>query len=433
MIRDVSAGVQAGQQLTDSDRKFRDLIEGSLRGMLVLRGRKPIFCNQAMARILGYDRAEEILQLENLANHVPADRREEDERNWGRALKGELDGTFRKTRLLHRSGRVLWLEESERLIQWEGAPARHLVMLDVTAQEEIQAKLRASEERFRLLADNVSDVITLHDQDQVLRYVSPSIERVAGYLPEEIEGRAFSVIAMPDDAPSLYRHVESAGASHVETHVWQLRRKGGAPIWVESTSTRVATPADERGYLVVSAIRDVTERIESEAELSAARDRLKNQADELTILAQNLEMERERAERANEAKSQFLAIMSHELRTPMTGIIGMADLLLLNTLTVEQEGLTRRLKRSAGTLLNLLNDLLEFSKVEAGQLEIEEISFSLSEVLADVTGLFVPVALEKGVALASQLPDSYRNVLKGDPQRLRQVLSNLVGNAIKFT
>ncbi len=433
LIRDVSASVHAQQALADSERKFRDLIEGSLQGVLVLRKRKPVFCNQALARILGYESADEVLALPNLGDHVPADRLEEVEGNWDRALRRELDGKIRKTRLLDRRGRLRWLEEIERLIQWEGEPARQLAILDVTEQEAFHAKLRASEERFRLLADNVSDVIALYDQDHVLRYVSPSIERVAGYVPEDVVGRHISVMAMPEDELSSHTRAELAEGSHVRTQIWRLWRKDGSSIWVESTSSHVAPPPGESGHSVVSAIRDVTERVEREAELGEARDRLKNQTDELTILAQNLDIERERAEQANEAKSQFLAMMSHELRTPMTGVMGLADLLLMSKMTAEQVDLTRLLKRSARALLDLLNDILDFSKIEAGQLEIESISFNLSEILADLTNLFAPMASEKGVTLDSQIPGSYWNVIKGDPKRLRQVLSNLVGNAIKFT
>lgn len=433
LIRDVSDSVHAQQALADSERKFRDLIEGSLQGVLVLRKRKPIFCNQALARILGYETAEEVLELPNLGDHVPADRLEEVEGNWDRALRRELDGKIRKTQLLDRRGRLRWLEEIERLIQWEGEPARQLAILDVTEQEAFHAKLRASEERFRLLADNVSDVITLYDQDHVLRYVSPSIERVAGYVPEDVVGRHISVMEMPEEELGSQTRAELAGDSHILTRIWRLRRKDGTSIWVESTSSQVPPPPGERGHSVVSAIRDVTERVEREAELGEARDHLKNQTDELTILAQNLEIERERAEQANDAKSKFLAMMSHELRTPMTGVMGMADLLLLSKLTAEQGDLTRLLKRSARALLDLLDDILDFSKIEAGQLEIESISFNLSEVLADVINLFAPVASEKGVTLDSQFPSAYWNVVNGDPKRLRQVLSNLVGNAIKFT
>ncbi len=433
IIRDVSEAMQAQQSLADSERKFRYLIEGSLQGVLILRELKPLFCNDAFAKIYGYDSAEEAMAHGNLLDHAPPERREEMKADWQRALRRELEGHVRRVKILDRGGRVRFVEVVERLIQWEGTPARQLAILDVTENEAFQAKLRASEERFRLLADNVSDIITLYDQDQVLRYVSPSIERVAGYKPEEVEGRDMFALTAPEDAPSPEARQRLAREPALGVNVWRMRRKDGTTIWVESTSTRVPPVEGQKGYAVVSALRNVSERVERESELSAARDRLKNQADELTILAQNLEMERERAEQANAAKSQFLAMMSHELRTPMTGVLGMTDLLLLSKLTGEQEELTTLLQRSARSLLDLLNDVLDFSKIEAGQLDIESIPFDLSEVLSDVVSLFTPTAGGKGVNLETRFPNSYWNVVKGDPKRLRQVLSNLVGNALKFT
>jgi len=433
IIRDVSAAMQAQQALADSERKFRYLIEGSLQGVLIMHGLKPVFCNDALAKIYGYDNAQDLIAHGNMMDHVPPERREEAKGDWARAQRRELDGKLRRIKIIDHGGRARFIDVAERLIQWEGKPARQLVILDVTEQEMFQAKLRASEERFRLLADNVSDVITMYDQDQVTRYVSPSIERVAGYKPEEVEGRDMFEMIMPADMPSPEVRARLAREPALGVHVWRMRRKDGTPIWVESTSTRTPPISGQKGYAVVSALRNVTERVEREAELGAARDRLKNQADELTILAQNLEMERERAEQANAAKSQFLAMMSHELRTPMTGVLGMADLLLMSKQTEEQEELTNLLKRSARSLLDLLNDVLDFSKIESGQLSIEKIPFNLSEVLDDVVNLFTTTATEKGINLDQKLPKKYWNIVKGDPKRLRQVLANLVGNALKFT
>ena len=430
-LHDISSRKLAQMAVADSERKFRNLIEGSLQGVVILREDKALFCNLTYAHMLGYDSAENVMALDSLEIHLPPDTHDAFRSRWEMALRRELDGKTLKHHILDRHHRSRWFESIERLVQWEGEPARQLVVLDVTERENFQATLRASEERFRLLADNVSDVITLYDEDQVLRYVSPSIERVAGYRPDEVIGKDMFFWQTEAYSPEERRRLAEGVTGGAV--IWKMRRKDGTLIWVESSRSRVATPTGGRGYAVVSTLRDVTDRVAREVELSAARDRLTNQADELTVLAQNLEMERERAEAANAAKSQFLAMMSHELRTPMTGVMGMADLLLMSKLTQEQEDLTKLLRRSARVLLDLLNDILDFSKIEAGQLEMESITFSISEVISDVTNLFAPVASEKGVLLEVKTPPTYWNLVKGDPKRLRQVLSNLVGNAVKFT
>jgi signal transduction histidine kinase len=142
---------------------------------------------------------------------------------------------------------------------------------------------------------------------------------------------------------------------------------------------------------------------------------------------------RDAATTANKAKSAFLASMSHELRTPMTGIMGMCDLLLAGEQSAEDRNITRMLARSAQTLLGLLNDILDLSKIEAGHLTIESIDFRLSIVMEDVASLFGPSASKKGLLLKVETAPGAHDVLKGDAKRLQQILSNLIGNAIKFT
>ena len=147
----------------------------------------------------------------------------------------------------------------------------------------------------------------------------------------------------------------------------------------------------------------------------------------------DLERERVRAERANAAKSQFLAMMSHELRTPLTGVLGMAELLQTGELSAQQSKRVDRLSSSAKSLLDLVNDILDFSKIEAQRVEIEKIPFQLEEVGTAVQDLLKPAAVGKGLELTWDLDENARGTFLGDPTRIRQVLINLVGNAVKFT
>ncbi len=146
-----------------------------------------------------------------------------------------------------------------------------------------------------------------------------------------------------------------------------------------------------------------------------------------------LKAQNEALEKADRAKSEFLAMMSHELRTPMAGLLGMADLLMLTDLSVEQNQMVHRMIRSGKALVDILNDILDFSKLDAEKMTLENVPFKLSDLLSDLRELFAPVASEKGLNLSFLLPLQYQDAVIGDAKRMRQVITNLLSNAIKFT
>jgi PAS domain S-box-containing protein len=435
LIRDISQRRRAEQAVVSSEKKYRDLIDGSIQAILILDRQTPVFCNRACAQLFGYDTPEDMLATGSFLRHLIPEAQADFDNIWATAMRGEYDGILRRRQLVDRRGKLVEAEVVGRRIQWDGKPAWQVTMFDITERSRMEQALRSSEERFRLLATNSSDVIIVYDNANIVTYASPSLEAVSGYAPAHVIGRTGLELIHPDDLQRLLdrrRDLRSGAQKPSDPLRWRLLRRDGSVRWVETTNA-ILPRKDGGPPDIVSASRDITERVEREIELSEAHDRVELQANDLAMLAQSLEAERERAEQANVAKSQFLAMMSHELRTPMTGILGMADLLRLTTLNEEQRDLTQLLTRSARILLDLLNDILDFSKIEAGQLEIESTPFQLSDIMADVQNIFASAAAEKGLALESELPATFCDRVVGDPKRLRQVIANLVNNAVKFT
>ncbi|MDB5746893.1 MAG: hybrid sensor histidine kinase/response regulator [Massilia sp.] len=188
--------------------------------------------------------------------------------------------------------------------------------------------------------------------------------------------------------------------------------------------------SDELGMLIDS-FNDMLAQIEGRgAALTLHRDELERQ---VSVRTEQLERAKNAAEAASRAKSAFLATMSHEIRTPMNGVLGMTEMLLGTSLSETQRNYTRLVKRSGEHLLVIINDILDFSKIEAGKLTIEYINFNLWDLLDDIHTVYTPQAQNKGIALDFDIANDIPVAICGDPNRLRQIMANLLGNAIKFT
>jgi PAS domain S-box-containing protein len=275
-------------------------------------------------------------------------------------------------------------------------------------------RLQEAETRYRLLADNSSDIIMRHDFDGVRSYISPAVRRLFGYDPAEIIGKHDRLkLIHPDDLPAVMKAlgVMRAGADE-QTVEYRALCANGAYIWVEANGRLLRDAETGMPREVISVMRDVTQRKLAEDRADAAR---------------------EEAERANREKSVFLARMSHEIRTPMTLVIGMTDLLLNSDLTPQQREHATLLKEAGQSLVTIINDLLDISKIEAGKLELKRIALSPSAVAESALAIVALGAEAKGLELRGQVARDLPAWIDGDPPRLRQILLNLLSNAIKFT
>ena len=244
--------------------------------------------------------------------------------------------------------------------------------------------------------------------DGYFKRINPSWSTSLGWTTEDLLGKPFLAFVHPDDRPATEAEAAKlAAGGRTVSFDNRYRHADGSYRNLSWTAT-----ASENGQLIYAVGRDVTEQKRTAAELNAAH-------------AQAME--------ASRLKSEFLANMSHEIRTPMNGVIGMTGLLLDTPLSPEQREYADTINRSAESLLTIINDILDFSKIEAGKLDIEAIDFDLRTVVEDAAELIAPRADEKGLELAVMVHPDVPGAVRGDPVRVRQVLVNLLNNAVKFT
>jgi PAS domain S-box-containing protein len=285
---------------------------------------------------------------------------------------------------------------------------------EIAERRKAEQALWESEQLYAQIALNASDVLYVINTNTGRIDWFGQIDKALGYDEDELERTlaAWENSIHPDDLPRVrqaYQNSHHSGRAFAEEY--RVARKDGSyAYW----SDRGRPIYNHKGEVIkfIGACTDITERKQREEELRKAK---------------------EGAESANRAKGQFLANMSHEIRTPMNGIIGMTALALETDLSNDQRGLLTTVKDSADTLLALINDILDFSKIEAGKLTLDPIDFSLRDVLEDTVLTVALRAHQKGLELACHLQPEVPDAVIGDPGRLRQVIINLVGNAIKFT
>ncbi|WBH15328.1 PAS domain-containing protein [Sphingomonas radiodurans] len=323
-------------------------------------------------------------------------------------------GFTSRSRVIRSDGAIVHvLTRAEIELDPDGVPIGLFgVLQDVTEQVTAEAQRHAQDAQYRLISEEASDLIVITDEQGRLVFVSPSSRNVLGYAPDEMIGTTPYHYAPVEDRALLDRQwseLRSRPAGEVVTLRFRMRRKDGVYVWID-VSARIAAYQDSPR--VVSVCRDVTDQVRADDELREARLQ---------------------AEAAVSAKANFLANMSHEIRTPMNGVIGFTELLRESDLHPEQRKQVELIADSGRAMMRLLNDILDLSKVEANQMKIAHEPFDLTHALNACMKLVAPAIAKKGLRGEIDLSSTLPPLVMGDGLRLRQIVLNLLGNAIKFT
>ena len=410
--RSAAARKQAEVSLRESEEQFRHAFEYAGIGMaLVSVDGRWLRVNRALCEIVGLDEAtllrktfQEITHPEDLARDLDAVRQ---------LLAGTIRYYHMDKRYLHRAGHEVWIRLTVSLVRTaDGRPGHFVSQIeDISERKRFEEALRVSEERTRLFAEHAPASVAMFDRD--MRYLVVSKKWIADY---RLEGRPIigrSHYEVFPEIPEFWKDVHSrclAGA--VETaEADHFERTDGTWQWLRWEVRPWFRTGGEIGGIVMFT-QDITQQKQLQQSLALARD-------------QALE--------ASRLKSEFLANMSHEIRTPMNGIIGMTGLLLDTKLDQAQREMGGVIQGSAENLLTIVNDILDFSKIEAGKLHIEPVVFELQPLVDETLALLVPRTQQKGLELTSDFDARLNLPLLGDAGRIRQVLLNLFGNAVKFT
>jgi two-component system sensor histidine kinase/response regulator len=378
------------------------LARSSPIGLYVVQEGKFQYVNSRFEEISGYTH-EELLGTDSLG-YVHPDDRDAVRTKAVAALKNEQNSEFRpyEYRVVCKSGESRWIMETVTPVDFRGKRATLGNFMDITEKKQ-------AEELYATLADNSPVAIYIMQGNRIV-YANSELQNASGYNREELLNIDPSILVHPDDVQSTRTNaIEMLKGKLLQPFEFRFVTKNGNTRWAMQ---RVSSVFYKGKPATLAVSIDITQRKEMETALQKAK---------------------EDAEIANRAKTEFLAHMSHEIRTPMNAVVGLSHLALKTDLEPKQRDYLNKIQSSANTLMGIINDILDLSKIEAGKLEIESSFFRLDQLLSNIEAILSPKAQEKGLRLYFQTNPDIPLGLLGDSLRLGQVLTNLVGNAVKFT
>lgn len=444
VVRDISYQKATEAAREESEARHKHLLDISPDAVYVHQQGRIVLMNEAGVKLFGADSAEAIIGTPT-GDLVHPDDREFVQQRQAELRTGD-NGLLRLAqKRLRIDGSVFHAEVLATPVEWEGVRGGMVVVRDVTAQLAQEKALRDSDEQFRSMTANVPGMVYQrinHPDGRVeYPYVNEGVREILGVDPEVVQNDpVFMSGTIHADDRDRFARVIAEAAERLTAYEAEFRARhvSGDYRWVRTYGRPLRQ--DDGSTLWNLLTTDITAQKEADAKLRDANSKLKAQSEELELARRKAEEAADvaksamlDAEGASRAKSEFLANMSHEIRTPLNGILGMAGLMEDAELDPDHADNVKIIRQSGETLLAIINDILDFSKMEAGKLDLEVIDLQLPDIVDGVGQLLGPRAVEKGVELVLYIDAAVPQFVSGDPGRLRQVLMNLVGNALKFT
>jgi PAS domain S-box-containing protein len=417
---DLTPLMRAQEELAAKEAQFRFIFEAAPIGIswrtVATNGDQVRLINDAHLRLCGLNR-EEIGRPRIFASVSVPEEYAMQQSLYQEMAAGHISHFSIEKRYLHRDGRVVWVMLSQQRKNLAGGGFEELsTLVDITERKLAEDKLAQEQSRFRSIFELVPIGLSwfIVGRQSETHLVNSAHARITG-VPME-RSREVTLYALATHPEDNLRQQELTGRLYRgEMDRFTLEKRyvhpDGRVVWVSLNVQHVIDPVTHERHQIAS-LFDITELKRQAAELGSAK---------------------EIAESANLAKGQFLAMMSHEIRTPMNGVIGMTSLLLDSPLSREQRDYVETIRTSGDSLLTIINDILDFSKIESGRLELEHVEFIVRECVEGALDLLAPRCTDKGIDLLYEIADSVPGAARGDPTRLRQILVNLLANAVKFT
>ena len=406
----INEKLQQEARLQESDQKYRFVVDNALSGVFVLQDGRYTYVNERAAHIV--KRSKQALLNSSFLEFVHPDDREACVHRINIREQGGKTDELLEHRIIDGTGEVKWIEVRGISVEWEGRHGSMCFVNDITERKLAEEKLKEKTQLLEHITEKMFDMVSLSDLQGTCSYAGTSHERILGYDRGYFIGKNLFDFVHPDDLPRIQEAfetlVQTGGTVKVE---YRYKHKDNHYLWLETVGEVLFDDQHNPEEIIFSS-RDITLRKNTEQELLQAK---------------------EAADRANKAKSEFLSNMSHEIRTPLNGVKGMIELALRNSTESRVREYLALARQSSEHLMTIINDVLDFSQIESGHTRLQLRSFSLFDLLKGTLFPLQEKAAQKGIALLSTIADDVPEVLVGDSHRLRQVLENIVANAVKFT